>query len=167
MSDAFVQELNSTGALELKDGSGMDLEQMLKDGKISAYLEIPGGSGQSVTAARTDNSSGAGLSLYYDKSKSTSMAVVSVVQQVANNFNIKMSNSKDVTTVNSQDTATSGMNYFDFLLPGILAITVMCVAQMSVGTITRLRSSGVFRSFQQPPFQLKSGLLQGSLPEQF
>lgn len=59
MSDAFVQALNSTGALELKDGSGMDLEQMLKDGKISAYLEIPGGSGQSVTAARTDNSSGA------------------------------------------------------------------------------------------------------------
>lgn len=95
------------------------------------------------------------------------MAVVSVVQQVANNFNIKMSNSKDVTTVNSQDTATSGMNYFDFLLPGILAITVMCAAQMSVGTITRLRSSGVFRSFQQPPFQLKSGLLQGSLYGQF
>lgn len=158
MSDAFVQALNSTGALELKDGSGMDLEQMLKDGKISAYLEIPGGFGQSVTAARTDNSSGAGLSIHYDKSKSTSLAVVSVVQQVANNFNIKMSNSRDVITVNSQDTATSGMNYFDFLLPGILAITVMCAAQMSVGTITRLRSSGVFRKLSTTPISTKEWL---------
>lgn len=156
MSNAFIQALNSTGALELKEGSGVNLEQMLKDGKISAYLEIPKGFGQSIATAKSNSSSGAGISVYYDKSKSTSMAAVSVVQQVANGFNMKMAGAKDIITVNSKEAASSGMNYFDFLLPGILAITIMSAAtNMAVGTIARLRSTGVFRKLSTTPLSSK------------
>lgn len=156
MSSAFIQSLNSTGALELKDGSGMDLEQMLKDGKVSAYMEIPRGFGQNIAKAGSGNLSSAGLLIYYDKSKSTSMAAVSVVQQVANGFNMKMAGAKDIITVNSKEAASSGMNYFDFLLPGILAITIMsAAANMSVGTVARLRSTGVFRKLSTTPLSSK------------
>jgi len=156
MSNLFIHTLNSTGALELKDGAGMNMEQMLKDGKISAYLEIPKGFGKNIQAASSGNLSVAGISIYYDKSKPTSMAAVSVVQQVANGFNMKMANAKDIITVNSKEAATSGMNYFDFLLPGILAITIMSAAtNMAVGTIARLRSTGVFRKLSTTPLSSK------------
>ncbi len=51
-SQAFLTALNATGAVDLKDGSGMDLAQSLKDGKIAIYMDIPQGFENSVMAAR-------------------------------------------------------------------------------------------------------------------
>jgi ABC-2 type transport system permease protein len=47
--------------------------------------------------------------------------------------------------------AAFGMNYFDFLLPGILAFFVMTAAQMAAGTIVYYRRSGVFRKLSTTP----------------
>jgi ABC-2 type transport system permease protein len=47
--------------------------------------------------------------------------------------------------------ATSGMSYFDFLLPGILAFFIMTAAQMAAGTIVHYRRSGVFRKLSTTP----------------
>lgn len=47
--------------------------------------------------------------------------------------------------------AASGMNYFDFLLPGILAFFIMTATQMAAGTIVHYRKSGVFRKLSTTP----------------
>lgn len=159
-SNTFIQGLNSTGAVELRNGSGMDLAQMLKDGKISAYLVIPSGFGKNIlTSVNMVNANLSGLNpssssvqIYYDKSKSNSMAAVSIVQQVTDSFNMKMSGTHEVITVDSQDSVTKGMNYFDFLLPGILAICIMAAINMAVGGITHLRDIGLFRKLSTTPF---------------
>lgn len=157
-SNAFIQSLNSTGAVELKNGSGMDLKQMLTDGKISAYLVIPSGLGKNVLTAGYANlsgdtsSSGSNVKIYYDKSKSTSMAALSIVRQVTDGFNMKLSGTHEVITVDSQNSATRGMNYFDFLLPGILAICIMAAINLAVGGITHLRDIGLFRKLSTTPF---------------
>lgn len=151
MSNSFIHALNSTGAVELKNGSGMDLSQMIKDGKISAYLLIPSGFEKSVLTSKYANSSGSGLQIYYDKSKSTSMAAVSIVQQVTDGFNMKISGTHEIISLNSQDAATKGMNYFDFLLPGILAICIMASINMTVSWITHLRDIGLFRKLSTTP----------------
>lgn len=152
VSSALIQSINSTGAVELKEGSGKDLPQMLKDGKIPAYLEIPSGFGKNVATATSGSASSAGLPIYYDKSKPASMAAISIVQQVSNGFNMKTAGAKEIIAVNPQEAASSGMNYFDFLLPGILAIGVMSAVNMAVGSITRLRDNGVFRKLATTPF---------------
>lgn len=153
-SNAFIQALNSTGAVELKNGAGMDLNQMLKDGKISAYIEIPSGFEKNMVLSKASGNflSGTELSIYYDKSKSTSMAAISIIQQVVNGFNMKMAGAKEIITINSKDIATPGMTYFDFLLPGILAICVMTAINIAVGTISRMRDYGLFRKLATTPF---------------
>jgi ABC-2 type transport system permease protein len=50
-----------------------------------------------------------------------------------------------------QNNAASGMNYFDFLLPGILAFFIMTAAQMAAGTIVYYRRYGVFRKLSTTP----------------
>ncbi len=150
-SNSFIQSLNATGAVELKQGSGMDLAQMLKDGKVSAYIEIPSGFEKNMLMAKSSGTSASGLLIYYDKSKSASMAAISIVQQVANGFNMKTAGAKEVITVNSKDAATPGMNYFDFLLPGILAIAIMSAINLAIGAITQLRDRGVFRKLATTP----------------
>ena len=157
MSNSFIQALNSTGTnstggIKLKDGSGIDLEQMLKDGKISAYIIIPAGFEKSISTSKISNTSSSQVSIYYDNSKSTSLATVSIVQQVIDGFNMKMDGNKEVISINSNNIASPGMNYFDFLLPGILAISVMTVINMAVGSITHYRDIGLFRKLSTTPF---------------
>jgi ABC-2 type transport system permease protein len=153
LSRAFIGALNSSGAVVLKEGSGMNLSQSLKDGKIDAYVEIPEGFGEDVAAARaTGNATGEGLHVYYDQSKATSGAVVSIVQQVANGFNMNMSGAKTYITVGSQDVATASISYIDFLLPGIIGMSIMSSAvNGTVSTTARNRATGVFRKLATTP----------------
>lgn len=153
MSKNFIGVLNSTTGLVLKDGSGMNLSQSLKDGKIDAYVEIPAGFGQKVMAAKVaGNDSSDGLLVYYDQSKVTSGAAIAVVQQVANGFNMQMSGAKTYVTVTTQDVATSNINYIDFLLPGVIGMSIMSSAvNGTVSTTARNRATGVFRKLATTP----------------
>lgn len=153
LSQSFLSALNLSGAVVLKDGSGMNLSQQLKDGKIDAYLEIPSGFGNGVTAAKaTGNASAPGLQVYSDKSKPTSGAVVSVVQQVANGFNMELAGAKEYLAVTSQDVTTASINYIDFLLPGVIGMSIMSSAvNGTVSTTARNRATGVFRKLATTP----------------
>jgi len=145
-SRAFITSLGSAGGFELRDGSGMDLAGELKDGKIPAYIEMPEGFGDSVA----DNSSGAGLKLYYDESKPSSTAIVSAVRQAVDEFNL--AGMKGPVTLSVRDVATSGVNYVDFLLPGILGMCIMFSAlNETIGVIVKYRANGVFNMLSVTP----------------
>lgn len=154
MSGTFLGALNQTGAVKLVDGSGMDLAKMLKDGKISTYIVIPQGFEKNVMAAKASggNASGVTMGLYYDKSQSISMAVVSIVSQVADGFNIKMSGAQSLIIIDSHDVATSSVSYLNFLLPGIIGMSIMSIAvNGTVGQSARNRATGVFRKLATTP----------------
>ncbi len=153
MSKAFIGALNTTGALDLRDGTGMDLAQSLKDGKISAYVEIPRGfENKMMLAQASENASSVGLQVYYDKSQSTSGIIVSIIEQVANKFNINLSGAKEIIMVEPVDVTTSSMRYIDFLLPGIIGMSIMSSAvNGTVSTTARNRATGVFRKLATTP----------------
>lgn len=154
ISGNFTTILNSTGAVKLVNGSGMDLAKMLKDGKISSYVVIPQGFQDNVMKARASggNASAAALEVYYDKSQPTSLAVVSVISQVANAFNKQMSGANDLIVVNSQDVTTSSVSYLVFLFPGIIGMSIMSIAvNGTVGQSARNRATGVFRKLATTP----------------
>lgn len=151
-SQAFLKALNATGAVELKDGSGMDLAQSLKDGKISVYLDIPQGFESSVMAARQSNASAGNMQVYYDRSKTTSLATVSVIGQVMSSFNMQMEGAKAVMSATTHDVATASISYLEFLLPGIIGLSIMSSSLMStVGLSASNRSKGVFRKLATTP----------------
>jgi ABC-2 type transport system permease protein len=145
-SRSFLAALNGTGAFELKDGSGTGLAQSLKDGKISVYVEIPAGFGQNMGSGSSD------VEVYYDKSKVTSMPAVSAVRQVADGLNMELAGTRQVVNVKAEDVATSSMSYVDFLLPGIIGMTIMmtCVSG-TAGTTAKNRARGVFRKLATTP----------------
>lgn len=149
---AFLSALNATGAVDLKDGSGMDLAQSLKDGKIAIYLDIPQGFESGVTAARQGNASPGDLQVYYDRSKPTAHATGSVIGQVLNSFNLQLQGAKPVMTATSHDVATASISYLQFLLPGIIGLSIMSASLMStVGLSASNRSKGVFRKLATTP----------------
>jgi ABC-2 type transport system permease protein len=152
-SKTFLYALNATGAVQLVDGSDMDLAQQLKDGKIADYLEIPPGFGNAANAASPpDGSPGANVQVYYDKSKTESAAVISIVRQVSDGLNMQMSGARDYMGVDSRDVATSGMGFLQFLLPGIVGLTI-CSSGLSgtVATSAHNRTNGIFRKLATTP----------------
>lgn len=151
-SKAFLAALNATGAVDLKDGSSKDLAQSLKDGKIAIYLDIPQGFESSVMAARQSNASAGNLQVFYDRSKTTSLATVSVIGQVMNGFNMQMEGAKELMTATTHDVATASISYLEFLLPGIIGLSIMSASLMStVGLSASNRSKGVFRKLATTP----------------
>jgi len=144
-SGAFIQALNATGAIKLQEGSGADLAQSLKDGRIAAYLDIPAGFGK-------DSATGAHIKLYYDKSQQTSSVIITVVQQVADALNLEMAGAQERIALDSQDVATSAMKPLDFILPGIIGMCMMMSAVTStVGINVKNRARGVFRKLATTP----------------
>lgn len=141
-SIAFLGSLNST-SLDLINGSGMDLAEMLKEGQITAYMEIPQGFG---------DQSGTGIKMYYDRYKSASPAMVSAVQQSVDEFNMGEAGTSEVVTLNTQDVATTSINYIDFLLPGILGMCIMFSAlNEAIGVVSKYKANGIFSKLSMTP----------------
>ncbi len=145
MSGAFINAMNTTNAVKMIDGSGMNLSEKLAKGEISCYIDIPNGYQNDLMAAETPggNASGATVQIYYDKSQPTSLAIVSVVSTVADKINMLLSGTKDLVSVLPHDVTTNSVNYLDFLFPGIIGMSVMSIAvNGTVGQSARNQGHG-------------------------
>jgi ABC-2 type transport system permease protein len=150
-SMAFLESLNSTGAVTLIDGSGQALTGLIRDGRISAYLEIPPGFEQSLSEARGGNGT-IGLTLYYDRSNAATQSVVSVVQQAIDKLNSGTNVTAQPIASGSGQVTSAGGFYLDFLLPGILGIAIMgSTLDLTVGFIANYRATGVLRKLAVTP----------------
>jgi len=156
MSANFINGLKSSNAssiVDLQDGSGMDLAEQLKDGKIAAYIVIPKDFQKDTLAAKTSGqASDDGIQVYYDKSKASSGIVISVIEQAVNALNMGLAGARDLVSVKTQDVTTSSMNFIDFLLPGIIGMSIMSSAvNGTVSTTARNKATGVFRKLATTP----------------
>lgn len=153
-SRAILEELDNITIIELKDGSGMDLQKELKDGRIGIYIEIPEGFEQGITQAKMTggNATAPELQIYFDKSKPSSMAVISVLNELVNRINLGLAGAQEVVKSATHDVATQSISYFAFLLPGIIGMSIMSSAvNGTVGTMAHNRATGVFRKLATTP----------------
>jgi ABC-2 type transport system permease protein len=153
-SHGFLQALNNTTVLKLMDGSGTDLQQQLKDGKIAMYIEIPQGFEQGLMQARAtgNNASAPALQVYYDKSKPSAMVLLSIINEIVNRLNLGFVGGKEVVSAVTHDVTTQSISYFAFLLPGIIGMSIMSSAvNGTVGMMAHNRATGVFRKLATTP----------------
>ncbi len=144
-SATFLDSLNATGAVLLTEGSSADLAQSLKDGRIGAYVEIPQGFGNYAGAASP-------IKLYYDKTQASSMALISIVQQVAGASNMQMAGAQERIAVTPQEVATTAVKPLDFVLPGIIGMALMMSSISSTVSVNvKNRARGVFRKLATTP----------------
>ena len=153
-SHAILDGLNKTGVIILQDGAGKDLAQQLKDGKIAMYIEIPKGFEQGVGMARAtgDNRSVPALQIYYDKTQTSSLALLSIIDNVLNALNLYFAGVNPVVAVSMHDVTTQSISYLAFLLPGIVGMSIMSSAvNGTVGQMAHNRATGVFRKLATTP----------------
>jgi ABC-2 type transport system permease protein len=148
-SAVFIQSMNIEGVVNIADGSGMDLAQMLKDGKIAAYVVVPAGFGASAVP---DSASTSQVQMFYDRTQATASALLAVVQQVTDHMNIQLAGATEKIALTPQDVTTSSVSPMEYILPGILGIGIMmCAINLTVGVNAKNRARGIFRKLATTP----------------
>jgi ABC-2 type transport system permease protein len=80
------------------------------------------------------------------------MVLITIVQQVVDAFNMKLAGAQERIALDQQDVATSAMKPLDFVLPGIIGMSMMMSAITGTVSINvKNRARGVFRKLATTP----------------
>jgi ABC-2 type transport system permease protein len=154
VSQQFVQTFTqaksgSSNLFKVKTYTSQDAALAdLRAGKHDMIITLP--------ANLSSDASGnipAQISVYYDPSKSTSAQIeLSVVQGVTTGFAAQYLHAVPILSVQAQSIQTHNLTYIAFLVPGILAMSLMQLGLFGTApAIVSLRQDGVLRRLGATP----------------
>ncbi|HKT38073.1 MAG TPA: ABC transporter permease [Ktedonobacterales bacterium] len=157
----------------IKTGAESDELSNLRQGRRDMVIVIPAGLSDAVQAGHT-----ATVQMYNDPSKNQTDAGVeqSIVQQVLSEFNAAHIQAVPPLTLNTISVTARNLRSIDFLMPGILAMSLMQLGLFATATpLVQLRQEGVLRRLGATPlprwqlligqilFRLTIGFVQAAL----
>jgi ABC-2 type transport system permease protein len=124
----------------------------LKDGTYVAVLVLPKDMAQQFHAGQVK------LPFYYDNSSLVQAGTVTgVVTQVVQQMGYAVTQTKPAFVLQARGVAAKGFKYIDFLVPGIVAMSLMTVGIYGIsGTFVAYRERGVLRRLKATPMPLGS-----------
>ena len=119
----------------------------LKSGKIKILVDIPSGVSAAINAGQP-----AALKVYYDPADTTdSPIILSVLQQAVNSINQQITQVPVLLTLSQESISTHQLNYIDFLVPGILAMSIMFLGLFGAINMVARREKMVLKRFGATP----------------
>jgi ABC-2 type transport system permease protein len=140
--------LGQVSIFKLDPVDNLDAElAKLKKGDIRAVIVIPAGTNAYVTSGKTAN-----LTVYYDPSQSTSSTIIlTALRQIANQINQQMTNQPALIQVNQQSVQVHNLRDIDYLIPGILAMSILFLGLFGSLTMVERREKKVLKRFGATP----------------
>ncbi len=150
-SPAFQHEISTALAhstiFKVKEMTPTAARAAVRAGSEDAELLLP---------ARLTPGQPAAITLYYNNANQVAAGqTVGAVQQAVGAINLALSGRPPALTVSPQPVSGSrSFSYLDFLLPGLLALTIMqgCLFGLATG-LTRWKEQGVLRRFLATPLR--------------
>jgi ABC-2 type transport system permease protein len=124
----------------------------LKNGSYAAVLVLPKDMTQQFQAGQVT------LPFYYDDTSLVQAGQVNgVVAQVVQQMGYQITGTEPKLVLQAQGVSAKSFNYIDFLVPGIVAMTLMTSGIYAVsGTFVSYREKGVLRRLKATPMPLSS-----------
>ncbi len=103
-----------------KDFKLEDARTQVEKGKLSAIILIPENFGNSTANAPTD------IKIIYDPANSQSFGIITgFVNSYLTQVNFQIQNAKPIYNIEEEKTNTNDLNYFDFVLIGLIGMALM------------------------------------------
>lgn len=160
-SRQLAESFEAIEAFDVHTGPRQDELDALKDGDRAAVIVIPEGTGAALEqyfTRLTDSGADAGpttaaLQVYYDPADtSTSQIVLNIVDKVVAGMNESITGITPVLTVQTQETTSEDFRYIDYLLPGVLAMSLMQLGLFGTAEpLVSLREKQVLRRMGATP----------------
>jgi ABC-2 type transport system permease protein len=144
----IVQEMEATEGFDLNIGSEEDELAALQDSDRAAVVVFsPGENPDQIQAA-----------VYYDETNpQQGQIALAAVQQFLQQVNTSALGSERPVEITSQAVASTGLRYIDFLVPGILAMSIMNSGMIGLASaFVSYREKGILRRIRATPFPLSS-----------
>jgi ABC-2 type transport system permease protein len=148
VSEQTVAAMKTDDALDISEGTEKEELDALRDGDRDAVV---------VFGAPAVGSSQPTATIYYDETQGpTSSVAVSVVSQYLS----RATQTESPVTVSTQPVSSTKLDYIDFLVPGILAMSIMNTGVIGLSTAFVIyRERGILRRIKVTPFSLTSFVL--------
>lgn len=149
----FLKHLKDAPNLGIHEGTLDDELAQLKAGKRTAILDVPD---DLLMPADGQTSQ---LTTYTNQGRPMDAAMaMNIVSHMADQATIILSNAKPAFSINQQSVSVRNLRYIEFLLPGLVAMSVMQMSVFSVAFVfAQYREKGILKRILATPV----------LPQQF
>ncbi|MFQ5864959.1 MAG: ABC transporter permease [bacterium] len=148
-SQNLISALEEVKVLKLEKGAREEIIAKLKENKKKLAIIIPEGYAESL------NNGGAQIEVLYDPSQPQIIqAVISILKQKVDEVNWKLLNTKPPIQLlrNPVQAERRDLSYIDFLLPGIIGMSVVSTCLFSIGmVVVAYREKGKLRRLSVTP----------------
>jgi ABC-2 type transport system permease protein len=159
-SARLVENFKQIGAFKVTTGDRTAEIDALKKGDRSAVIVIPAGTGAALESYMNQLHDGSPstlpqtpLEVYYDpNNRNTAQVALNIISQVISGTNEDMAGTQPVLTLEMKKTTTKDIRNIDYLLPGILAMSLMQLGLFATAApLVSLREKQVLRRMGATP----------------
>ncbi len=150
LSKSIVKAFDKVDGMEVEKGEAGKKLELLKDSKLDVVLVIKKG------FAKDFPNKPSRLNLYYDPSDTVKSQVArSSVQGIVAAIEKRAAKTPTIFAVKEQKVVASNLKFIDFLLPGIIGMSIMMTAIFGLSaSIVGYREQGILRRIKITPLPL-------------
>ena len=148
VGSALGQAFHQVESFKITEGTPDALLAQLKDGDLRLVIVIPAGLSESVSAGKSMP-----VKVYYDASSQTTTRIaLTIAEKIVEGFDRQLSQRPTLLTLQTESVTASNLSDIDFLLPGILAMSLMQLGLFGTASaLVQLREQQVLRRIGATP----------------
>jgi len=149
-TEAFLEQLKSVPAFNVQVGTETVEREAIKEGERAAVLVIPGN-----FFPENGKPTGEGMIILINSSQpQQSSTAVSIVNQILDKTTLAATGAPPLFNVRTEDVSSRNFKYIDFLVPGIVALSIMQMSVFSVAFIfADYKEKGVLKRLLATPMK--------------
>jgi len=149
VSKQFIEKLKSVKAFSIKEISEEEAASELGKGNIDLQVIVP----ENFGAIENDKLLQSTIQTRFNKAKPQSGQIANLaIVEIVSNLDRQQTHTPSTLDVKSEGITTNNLGYFDFILPGILSMTIMQLGIFGVAfSFVAMKASGALRRIQATP----------------
>ena len=149
LSKQFIETLKKVEAFKINEITEQEAAIELGKGNLDLQVIVP----ENFGAMEQGKPLGSSVQTRFNSAKPQSGQIANlVIIQIVSNLDRQLAHSTAVLEVKSVGVTTNELGYFDFILPGILSMTIMQLGIFGVAfSFVALKASGALRRIQATP----------------
>ena len=149
LSGKFVETLKKVEAFKIREINEQEGMYELGKGNIDLQVIIP----KEFGTMENGHIIASSVQTRFNKAKPQAGQIANlIIIEIISNFNRQFTNAPVLLDVKSEGVTTNNLGYFDFILPGILSMTIMQLGIFGVAfSFVAMKASGALRRIQATP----------------
>jgi ABC-2 type transport system permease protein len=147
-SKGFITGLKRIESLDIKQGESIDKERdTLNDGKLDMILTLPSEFGAPGQSSK--------MQVLYNQNRPAETQVgEAILRQALNEITFNITGTQRLFELDLQPVRSKSLRYVDFLMPGIIAMSLMQMGMFSiVFVIVQYKQRGIIRRLEATPLK--------------